>query len=193
MMPAAPPSRDDLGAVFTALRGSLRNYLRRRVGDGAVAEDLMQDLFVKAMVAISANRAPGNLAGWLYAAARTTVADYYRATPRIAAALDDELPDLPSADEQALHQALATCIKPLALELAPIYRDTLLAADFEGRSLRAIAAEQGLSESAVKSRASRARSMLRDRLLACCHVEIANGAISDYHRRAGGRCGGGCT
>lgn len=192
-MPAAPKSPEDLGAVFAALHSSLRNYLRRRVGDAVLAEDLMQDVFVKAMAAISANRAPRNLTGWLYAAARTRAADYYRSTPSSTAGLDDDLPDLGAANDQLLQQELATCIKPLALQLPPIYRDTVLAADFDGRTLRSIAAEQGLSVSAVKSRASRARSMLRDELLRCCHVEISNGVITDYHRRTSDQCGGACS
>ena len=104
-----------------------------------------------------------------------------------------DLPDLGAANDQLLQQELATCIKPLALQLPPIYRDTLLAADFDGRTLRSIAAEQGLSVSAVKSRASRARSMLRDELLRCCLVEMSNGVITDYHRRTSDQCGGACS
>lgn len=193
MVPAAPKSPEDLGAVFAILRTGLHNYLRRRVSDPAVAEDLVQDVFIKALAAISANRTPRNLTGWLYAAARTTVADYYRSMPSSTAEIDENLPDARAASDELLHQELSLCIKPLVLRLPSIYRETLLAADFDGKSMRSIAAEQGLSLSAVKTRASRARSMLKDKLLACCHVEMSNGMVTDYHRRASGRCGGACT
>lgn len=109
----APGPTDDLGTAFAALRGGLRHYLRKRVSDPAVVEDLVQDVFVKASAAIAANRAPRNLTGWLYAAARTTVADYYRAARPAAIALDDALPDPRPADDERSHQELATCLRPM--------------------------------------------------------------------------------
>jgi RNA polymerase sigma-70 factor (ECF subfamily) len=174
------------------MRNSLRNYMRSKVSNPAVAEDLLQDVFVKALAAIGADRAPRHLAGWLYTVARTTVIDYYRASRPETAELDDDLPDTRHADDEHLHQELAACMRPLTQQLPGIYRDTLLAADFDGRSLRSIADEQGVSLSAIKSRASRARVMLREKLLDCCHVEVSGGIVSDYHRHHSGSRGG-CT
>lgn len=179
---AAPTTSEDLGAAFAALRGSLRNYLRRRVSDPVLVEDLIQDVFVKASAAISANRAPKNLTGWLYAAARTTLVDYYRSARPEAVELDENLPDTQSASDGLLHQELALCLRPLARQLPAIYRDTLLATDFDGKSMQSLADEQRLSLSAIKSRASRARFMLKAKLLDCCHVEMAGGLVADYHR-----------
>jgi RNA polymerase sigma-70 factor (ECF subfamily) len=164
--------------------------MRSKVRDPALVEDLLQDVFVKALAAIGANRAPKNLAGWLYTAARTTVIDYYRASRPAAAELGEDLPDTRHADDEHLHQELATCMRPLTQQLPGIYRDTLLAADFDGRSLRSIADEQGVSLSAIKSRASRARVMLKEKLLDCCHVEVSGGIVSDYHRHQSGSRGG---
>lgn len=189
-----PAPSDDLGNVFAALRHSLLNYLRRQVSDAAVAEDLLQDVFVKVLAAINANRAPRNLQGWLYATARTTVIDFYRSTKLGAEAPDENLPYTQHADDELLHQELATCLRPLALQLPAIYRDTLLATDFDGRTMQAVAKDQDLSLSAIKSRASRARAMLKKKLLACCHVEMSNGMITDYRRRSSSStCEGGCA
>lgn len=77
-MPAAPTASEDLGATFATLQNSLRNYLRRQVNDPTIAEDLVQDIFVKALTAINANRTPANITGWLYTVAQqllpTTIA-----------------------------------------------------------------------------------------------------------------------
>lgn len=55
----------------------------------------------------------------------------------------------------------------------------------EGRTATAVARELGLSDSAVKSRRSRGRRLLRAAILDCCHVEVAaNGEILEYRRRA---------
>ena len=194
--PAAPvptTTAENLGATFSALRGSLRGYLRRRVGDSAVIDDLIQDVFVKAAATIAANRAPRNLTAWLYAVARTTVVDHYRSVRSDITALDDDLPDTSLADDEAFHQELATCLRPLTLQRPALYRDTLIAIDLEGRTMATLAKEQGLSLSAIKSRASRARRMLKEKLLECCDVETSNGAVTDYSHRVPGACGNGCA
>lgn len=190
----APTTSEDLGAAFAALQTSLRNYLRRRVSDPMLVEDLISDVFVKASAAISANRAPNNLTGWLYAAARTTVVDYYRSTRPDTVELDENLPDTQHANDELLHQELAMCLRPLVQQLPAIYRDTLLATDFEGKTMQTLANEQGLSLSAIKSRTSRARFMLKEKLLDCCHMEMSGGLVTDYHHRSSSPpCRGGCA
>lgn len=188
-----PTTSQDLGEAFSVLRVSLCNYLRRRVSDPALIEDLVQDVFVKASAAIGDNRAPRNLVGWLYAAARTTVIDYYRSARPDIVELDENLPDAQLANDELLHQQLATCLRPFTQQLPAIYRDTLFATDFEGKTMRTLAEEQGVSLSAIKSRASRARLMLKAKLLECCHVEISNGIVTDYSRQSSSSCGDGCV
>lgn len=186
-----PEAPEDLGLAFVALRNSLRNYLRRRVSDPNLAEDLLQDVFVKASVAIRANRFPNNLAGWLYAAARTTAVDHYRSERHPAIELDENLSDPQHVCDELLHQELSLCLRPLVQELPEIYRDTLIAVEFEGKTMQAVAVEQDLSLSAIKSRASRARVMLKQKLLRCCEVEVSAGLVTDYRRHATtGPCNG---
>jgi RNA polymerase sigma-70 factor (ECF subfamily) len=179
-----PATREDLGSRFAGVRGSLLGYLRRRVGDPVVAEDLLQDVFVKALVAIDAGRAPTRLQAWLYAAARTTAIDYYRTARRgRPEPLPEDLADTPPDEEARMRRELAACLRPFTEELPPIYRDTLIATDLEGRKMRRLAEEEGVSVSAIKSRASRARAMLREKLIECCRIEISGGVITDYLRR----------
>ncbi|MGH8614889.1 MAG: sigma-70 family RNA polymerase sigma factor [Gammaproteobacteria bacterium] len=189
-----PAPSDDFGNAFAALRHSLLSYLRRQVSDPTVAEDLLQDVFVKGLAAVNANRAPRNLQGWLYATARTTVIDFYRSTKLTTEVPDENVPYAQPVDDELLHQELATCLRPLAMQLPAIYRDTLLATDFDGSSMQSVAKDQDLSLSAIKSRASRARAMLKKKLLKCCRVEMSNGMITDYHRRSSlSTCEGGCA
>lgn len=59
--------------------------------------------------------------------------------------------------------------------------------------MRTLAEQQQVSVSAIKSRASRARVMLKEKLLECCHIEMTDGLVSDYHRISPTRCGEKCT
>lgn len=191
---AAQITPDDLAAAFVKLRTSLLSYLRKRVNDTALVEDLLQDIFVKAALALKEHRAPSNLTGWLYAAARTTVIDYYRSARPETIELDEDFPQAQEQNDEELHQELANCLRPMAQQLPAIYRETLLATDFDGKTMQTLANELGLSLSAIKSRASRARQMLKAQLLDCCEVEMANGLVCDYHRRSTKpACGGGCA
>ena len=92
-----------------------------------------------------------------------------------------------------MHQELAACLAPLAQALPPIYHDTLLATNFGGQSMQAVAQAQNLSLSAVKSRASRGRKLLKDIVLDCCHVETRGGMVSNYHRRTASQSDCGCA
>ena len=146
----------------------------------AVAEDLLQEVFLKALVADKRNHVPRNVAAWLYAIARNTVIDFYRATRPM-----DELPDDLVADDSGdnlAEQSLAECLRLLIEQLTPIYRDTLLVTDLNGQAMCAVAAKLNVSLSAVKNRASRGRKMLKKKLLTCCSVDLSStGKVLDFH------------
>lgn len=186
-VPGAADGRT-LAAAFRELRRGLLATIRRQVRDPQLAEDLLQEVFAKAVRAVQRGQAPGHLAGWLHQVVRTTVADHFRARRLDEVPMDDE-PAAAEPEDLASFQALATCLRPLAVTLPPLYRDALLAADFDGRRLAGLAAADGVSVSAIKSRVSRARALLRQRLLACCSVaQDASGRVEDFRPRSRGSC-----
>lgn len=184
-MSSAAIDNDNLGQAFASLRRGLLATVRRQVRDPQLAEDLVQEVFVKAVKAVRKGRAPGNLAAWLHAAARTTVIDSYRARKLDTEPLHEE-PAAPEPADDQRFQVLAACMEPLVRALPMLYRDALLAADIHGQPLAALA--EGRSVSAIKSRVSRGRAMLREKLLACCEVEWTGGQVVDFTPRQ--TCGG---
>ncbi|WP_298211119.1 sigma-70 family RNA polymerase sigma factor [Acidovorax sp.] len=186
-------SAEDLGAVFSRLQRSLRSYLRRRVSDAAQVEDLLQEVFVKALASKRAGRQINNMTGWIFAAARTTLVDYFRATGHPTQEIDENTPDINDSEDLQLHAEVASCLRVLLAELPAIYQDTLAATDFEGETMRSVAARQAVSVSAIKSRAARGRALLKEKLIACCHVEMTHGLVSDYRRNSPSHCSGTCA
>lgn len=173
----------DIALAYKGLRQALLGFLRNKVGDNNVAEDLLHEVFLKALGAIERGDNPSNLTGWLYSIAKNRVIDYYR-TKRPTDPLPDELAS-PQPEDNLVEQDLARCLKPLTESLPPLYRNTLLATDFEGHTMQVIANQEGVSLSAVKSRASRGRQMLKQRLLACCQVDVAgSGQVLDFAAHA---------
>ena len=186
-------SHDDLGTAFSQLQQSLRSYLRRRVSDETLAEDLLQEVFFKALTSKSAGRRIENLTGWLFAVARTQLVDHYRAKGYPTQELDESMSNPEDADDLRLHSEVASCLNVFIAQLPPIYRDTLVATDLGGETMHSIAAKQAVSVSAIKSRAARGRTMLKEKLLECCDVEMASGVVSDYRCNPPSRCDGECA
>lgn len=172
------PADYDLETAFTQLRQSLRNYLLKRVPDASLVDDLIQDIFLKALSTKRTGKKIDNLPGWLFAVARTTLVDHLRAKSISPDPLDENAPGEDNDDLQ-LHASISDCLKPFIAKLPPIYRDTLNATEIEGSTLKAYAQTQALSVSAVKSRVVRGRAKLKEKLLACCEITMTNGLVSD--------------
>jgi len=152
-----------------------------------MAEDLVQDIFIKALQAHQDGRRINNLAGWFYATARTTLVDYLRATKNRFAALDENLVTEDNPDLQ-LHHELSDCLRPFIEQLPSTYRDTMIAMEFQHTPMRTLADSENVSISAIKSRAARARKMLKQSVLDCCRVEMENGIVSDYRKKTTASC-----
>lgn len=177
-----------LATAYLDLRDGLLASIRRQISDLQLAEDLLHDVFGKAVRAIREGRAPGNLPGWLHQVVRTTIVDHFRARRPDVPLMEHEMAAQEPADVAAF-QSLATCLTPLAATLPPLYRDALDAVDFQGHRLAAIADAEGVTVSAIKSRVSRARGLLRQRVLTCCAVLLdATGNVEDFQVRASADC-----
>ena len=55
----------DLAVVYRNLQQSLLGFIRKQVTDPVLAEDLLQDVFLKAINAIQRGDTPANLIAWL--------------------------------------------------------------------------------------------------------------------------------
>jgi RNA polymerase sigma-70 factor (ECF subfamily) len=160
----------------------LRGWLRHRLGNAADAEDLLQDVFFKAMRQGERFCAITNARAWLYEVARNAVAD------RLRLARDTvELPEDLSADteEATAVDSLAACLPRVLSELSPDDREAITLCDLEGLPQEEYARRKGLSLPGAKSRVQRARKRLREQLTQSCQVSLdAAGQVSDFVPRA---------
>lgn len=178
---------ENLIAPYQALRQGMLGFLRKQVNDPMVAEDLLHEVFLKALAAGQKGAAPKNLTGWLYTIARNAVIDYYRAKKPSESFSEDALDASLTAESpnQTEEQSLAKCLLPLTEQLPPAYRHAVVATEFEGKTLQTLASEAKVSLSAMKSRASRGRVLLKEKLLACCQIEVSKtGSVIGFE----GRC-----
>ena len=182
------PTRD--GALnptaVQAHRDELYRFVLKRVGDVAAAEDILQEVWLKACARHASLRHASKLRPWLYQITRNAIVDHYRARRPSVTAPDEWLPYSEPAEDHRAQEELARCLVPLLDQLPAIYRQALQLTEFEGVTQREVASRLGLSLSGAKSRVQRARRMLREALVTCCRVELdRRGAVVDYERNKG--------
>ena len=182
---------DTVGEAWQGYRAELVRFVRARVGEPALADDIVHDVLLKALARLDTLADPTRLRAWLYGITRNAIADHYRAWRPSEPLPEEVAEESPEVAERA-ERELARCLTPLLGALSEPYRQALVLAEVEGLPQREIARREGLSFSGAKSRVQRGRKLLRDALLACCRVELdRRGGVSGYAQRAGcGSCAG---
>jgi len=153
-------------------------YLERRVGDRAVAEDLLQDAFVRNLGRLSSVPDEG-LVPWFYRVLRNAAIDGHRrrgAEGRALAAFARELADATVPTEE-MPQEICACVGRLAQSLKPEYASALQAVDIEDMPVKAFAEASGLTPSNAGVRLFRAREALRRQVTAACGTCAEHGCI----------------
>jgi RNA polymerase sigma-70 factor (ECF subfamily) len=84
-----------IGAIYDQYFAEVYRYVRYRINDDTVAEDIASDVFVRLLEAVQKRRGPqSSLKGWLIATASHAVNDHLRRQyRRPVEALSDSLPD----------------------------------------------------------------------------------------------------
>ncbi len=172
----------NLEQIYIQFRQKIKEFILRRVRNEQAAEDIVQDVFLKIHNKIDTLRDERKLESWIYQIARHSITDHFRQKKNLP--LDrDEIPDVDSGQDDENFRKVADGLEPM-LELLPDhYRDAIKLTEFEGLTQKEMADKLGISLSGAKSRVQRARAMLKDELLQCCHFEFDRfGKIIDYYR-----------
>lgn len=175
--------------VWKQHRRALHGFILKRVESAAVAEDLLQEVFVRVHARIGSLKDEDSLNAWLYQIARNAIIDHYRSEKR-SAELTESLVETDEA-ERSEQQALAECVLPFVKQLPEPYREAIMLTEIEGMSQIDLAKKLGLSPSGAKSRVQRGRAKIKEMLLDCCEFEFdSHGTVIAYERRQADCCEG---
>ena len=163
----APPC---LMRAWEAHARSLRLWLRHELRDDAQADDVLQDVFIKALRQEKRFCSLENARAWLFEVARNTAADHLRRHRPLREAV--ELPEdiAAEAPENAAVEGLSQCLPRVLAELSPEDREAIVLCDIEGITQADYAIRLGISLPGAKSRVQRARQRLKARLSEACRV-----------------------
>jgi RNA polymerase sigma-70 factor (ECF subfamily) len=156
------------------------SYLERRVGDRALAEDILQDAFVK--VVARPDQAPEDeaIVPWFYRTLRNAAIDRFRrrgAADRAYEAFARELEthELPASE---IETEICACVTRLAGTLKAEYGDALRAIEVEGTPVKVFAEQMGLSPTNAGVRVFRAREALKKRVMESCGTCAEHGCLN---------------
>lgn len=142
------------------------------VGNKADAEDVTQEVFLKAYQALGKFKGESKLSTWLYRIAMNAACDHFRRSGNTAplketfgAATQEE--DIysnrtcPGPESQYLKKETSETLRVAMMKLPLKYRTVLVLKEIEDRQYKEIAMILGISIGTVESRLFRAREILR--------------------------------
>ena len=167
-----------LTTAWTAHAPELRGWLRHRTRNTALADDLLQDLFLKALRQGNRFCELTNARAWLFEVARNLLADHLRVAHHMVDLPEDLVAHTVDIDTV---DVLTGCLPRVLSELSAPDREAITLCDLQGMAQADFAKAKGLTLSAAKSRVQRARVRLRAQMSLACQVTLdESGRVTDF-------------
>lgn len=169
----AHSGQDPIQQILNA-RAAFLSFLRNRIGDAGVAQDLFQQSVLRAVERRSSLRRREDAVAWFCSILRHTLVDYLRKHA------------VEARGKKAYRQALihsghgkvppfeevgdnpCSCAYVLLPTLRPSYAELIRRIDIEGESSKTVAQDLAMTRNNVRVRLYRARQVLRARLVRFC-------------------------
>lgn len=151
-------------------REKFLGYIRKRISDRDLAEDILQDCLLKAVRAAPEIKDDENLDRWFYRILQNAIVDAYR---RRAAESNRRLNYAIEVEQSAgteEEKTICMCISELIPTLKPEYAVVVKSIELDGEDPDTVAKRLGISRNNLKVRTHRARQALRKRLEETCRV-----------------------
>ncbi|WP_109852591.1 sigma-70 family RNA polymerase sigma factor [Aquimarina sp. AU58] len=157
----------------------LLNFIKTKVNDNNISEDIVQDVGIKLHTAVYKNQEINNYKSWLFQVARNTIADYYRKNKIPTTSIKDQ----PEIAETSMSGACVCDLSGFVIQnyLPKQYAEALYLSDIEQKPQKEIAKILDLSLTATKSRIQRGRKKLKELVTDCIEISYNNkGQITGF-------------
>ncbi|MFI5172030.1 MAG: RNA polymerase sigma factor [Chitinophagales bacterium] len=134
----------------------------RYAPDYQIAEDILQEGFVKAFKNLDRFRFEGSFEGWLRKIMVNTAIEMHRRKNLLYTIVDVENTEVEFVDENALSKLAVDDIMMMIASLSPGYKTVFCLYAIEGFSHKEIAEQLNISEGTSKSQLARARYILME-------------------------------
>lgn len=165
-------------------RPLFETFLRRRVQDDVVVQDLLQQSFVKAIQQHHSLKNEESVVAWFYRILRNTLIDYYRSKASEHTRRNDYLKQslvladdhVPSLDE--VKATVCSCLDGVISALRPGYADLIRRVDLKEQPIARVARDLQITPNNATVRLHRARQALRESLEVSCGICSKHGCLN---------------
>jgi RNA polymerase sigma-70 factor (ECF subfamily) len=161
--------------ILVGRHRELLEFVQRRVGDRALAEDILQDALVKRLD--HADEIRESSVGWMYRVLRNAIIDHARRRAAEARRVETMAREAEARDDPDLRDAICGCVSELATTLKAEYADALQRIDIDGISVKDYAATAGITATNAGVRVFRAREALRKQVVRSCGTCAEHGCV----------------
>lgn len=166
---------NDLAAILVAHHRELLAFVERRVRDRALAEEILQDAFVRGIE--KADEIRESALGWMYRMLRNAIIDRARRAAVQRDRLEALAAELETQTDPELADVACKCVGELARTLKPEYADALQRIDIDGVAVKDYAEASGITASNAGVRVFRARDALRSQVAKACGTCATHGCV----------------
>lgn len=174
---------DDLTHRLLEQGSAFRAFLRKRLSDDALVEDLLQQSLLKAVERSHELKQRDSAVSWFYRILRNAVVDYYRAHAADHRKVEGLLREMVASGEDQtpalddMRPTVCACLGTLLKEMRPAYADLIRRIDLEGESPAAVAKNLQVTANNLTVRLHRARQALRATLEQTCGICTKHGCL----------------
>jgi RNA polymerase sigma-70 factor (ECF subfamily) len=165
--------------VLVENHGRFLDFLERRVRRRDVAEEILQEAFVRGLTRGAGLRDDESAVAWFYRLLRNALVDHVRHAAveqrALSALAADPDHDVALQSDPDLKDAICRCLNSLLPTLKPAYAEALARVDLGGGSLQAFADSEGITAGNAAVRLFRARQALRRRVEQSCGTCATHG------------------
>lgn len=155
-----------IAKIWVNFNHEIKAYVTRRIGEQALVDDIVQDVFLKLMNNISSLDELNDIQPYLYKIARNTIADHFRLLKKNKVL--QQRSDL-IIEDSGLNEIISEhCVIPFINNLKPIYKEALMLSEIQKIPQNKLAEHLNISYSGAKSRVQRGREKLKEMLIECC-------------------------
>lgn len=162
-------------ARLVAHRHDFLAFLERRLGNRALAEDVLQEAFTRSLTKLAQLEQEESAVAWFYRVLRNAVTDHQRRSGTAARSLEAFARELGESVAPETEAAVCQCVTGLVRNLKPEYATALQAVEVEGATVKDFAQAQGITSNNAAVRVFRAREALKLQLRRCCGSCADNG------------------
>ena len=163
--------KENIEELWLKLGNKLKAFILSKVHDETTADDILQEVFLKIHSKIDTLNDDSKIQSWIYQITRNSIVDYFRSIKKDRQVIPYLIENEEDSNDEFMEETLQDMAKMMD-DLPVKYCEALCLTELGGMSQKAYAENAGISYSGAKARVQRAKKMLKNMLMKCCHYQF---------------------